>query len=142
MSLIPRSNFTDLDNLFDNFFPTFRFAPDTKNSFFSPQVDIEEKENSYLIKADLPGVKKEDINVTLHDGVLSIDAEHRENSEEKQDGKVIRRERRIGKFSRSFTVGKGIVDSDIQADYTDGLLTLSIPKSSKEEAVRKRISIG
>ena len=142
MNIMPRSSFTDFDSLFDNFFPTMRYAQENKGNLFTPHVDIAEFDDKYAIKADLPGVKKEDIHVSLYDGVLTLEASHSEESEEKKEGKVIRRERRTGKYARSFTVGKGITERDIVANYTDGMLTLTVPKAAEKEAVSKKISIG
>ncbi len=142
MNLIPRSSFSEFDSMFDNFFPTMRYAPKNADSLFVPHVDIAEFEDKYAIKADLPGVKKEDIHVTLLDGVLTLEASHSEESEEKKAGKVIRRERRTGSYARSFTVGKGVTERDIIANYTDGTLTLTVPKAAEKADVTKKIDIS
>lgn len=141
MNLIPRDAFTDLDSLFEDFFPGRRRL--TGDRLFSPQVDIEDREQEFVIKADLPGMKKDDINLTLEDGVLTLQAEHTEESKEEEKGKVIRRERRTGRYVRSFTVGRDVNEKDIDARFEDGVLMLTIPKKQTPAAEkRKRIEIG
>ena len=109
--------------------------------FFSPRVDIKESDNHFEITAELPGVDKQDIHVHVHDGVLTLEAEsNRENKEEK-DGKIIRQERRCGKFMRSFNLGGHIQESDIKAAFKDGLLTLEAPKLSPATPEKRRIDI-
>lgn len=138
MSLIPRT----FDSVFDDFFPSIRSNAETNNGFMIPRVDIEENENSYLITADLPGIKKEDLHVELNNGMLTIRAQHEESSEEKKEGVVIRRERRTGSYSRSFNVGKGVSEEGIKGEFNDGVLKLTVPKASQVEPQTKRIQIS
>ena len=138
MSLLPRT----FDSIFDDFFPSIRSSAETNNGFLIPRVDIEESEQNYLITADLPGIKKEDLHVELNNGMLTIRAQHEESSEEKKEGVVIRRERRTGSYSRSFNVGKGISEDDIKGEFTDGVLKLTVPKASEVEPQSKRIEIS
>lgn len=99
---------------------------------WSPTVDIEESEESYLIKADLPGVGKEDINVTFDKGVLGIQGEKKEEKEfEENGGKRHRTERYTGRFARYFTLPSEIRPDDIDAAYRDGVLSLLIPKAKE-----------
>lgn len=143
MALVPRDYFTDFDRMFEEFFPVRRRRGDTLPNFFSPHVDIEEQGDHYLVKAELPGVKKEDVKVTLENGMLTLQAEHREEKEEKKKGKVIRSERRVGKFSRSFSVPTSVKADDISASMEEGVLTIKIPKTKEERAAKsKQISIG
>jgi HSP20 family protein len=105
---------------------------------WAPSVDIEEQDDKYLIKADLPGVDKKDIDVKLENGTLSIRGEKRLESESKE-GKRHRTERFHGTFARSFTL-PDLVDADkVDASYRDGVLTLHIPKM--EQAKPKSIDI-
>jgi HSP20 family protein len=95
-----------------------------------PTVDISETELEYLIKAELPEVKKEDVKVTLEDGVLTIQGERKYEKEEK--GKRFHRvERSYGSFVRSFTLPEEIDDSNVKAEFKDGMLNLHLPKSEK-----------
>ena len=75
MTLVPRGNFFDIDRAFDNFWSPAKQSETPESGFFAPRVDIKERDNCYEITAELPGVKKDDIHVTLEDGVLSISAE-------------------------------------------------------------------
>ena len=105
---------------------------------WAPLVDIEETDKEFLIKAELPSVKKEDVKVSLEAGVLTIQGERREEKEEK-DRKVHRVERSYGKFLRSFTVPRGVDEKKVAADFKDGMLLVHVPKS--EVATPKLIDV-
>lgn len=108
---------------------------------WSPSVDIEESDDSYLIKADLPGVKKENIDVTFDKGVLGILGEKREEKETGEQGsKRHRTERFTGRFERYFTLPSEINVEGIDASYRDGVLSLLIPKA--REAKPKSIEVA
>lgn len=128
----------------------FSLLDDIERSFFSPSIqgnaqfrcDISEKDGGYLLEAELPGFDKEDINIDVNDSMLTISATHKEEKDEKdKDGNYIRRERRIGSFSRSFSVDGIDVDS-IRADYKNGVLSLALPKAKVVEPEPKKITIG
>lgn len=141
MNLIPRDSVTDFSRFFDDFFSPAR-AADNGKSFFSPQVDIEEQDGHYEIKADLPGVDKADIHVTLEDGILTLEAERSEQETEEKKGRVIRKERRFGRFSRSFHVGRNISVEDISGDFEGGVLRLTVPKETQQAPEKKRVEIS
>lgn len=140
-SLIPWEKETNL----------FRFMDDIERSLSNRlsgdarfRVDISEKDNGYLLEAELPGFDREDINVELQDKTLVINAIHKSEKEEKdKDGKYMRRERYYGSFSRSFDVSEIDVDK-IKADYKNGVLELDLPKQKPEnrESDVKKIEIG
>ncbi len=136
MSLIPRDSVWDMNHFFDHF-----LTPDVRKDFFSPQVDIKEKNKHYEIIADLPGVDKDHLNVTLENGVLTIEASAKEEKTEEEEGKVIRRERRSGKFMRSFNLGSDIQQADIDAQFKNGFLKLKVPKATEQVIEPKRIEI-
>src|SRR5215212_7557547 len=95
-----------------------------------PTVDISESEGEYLIKAELPEVKKEDVKVTVENGVLTLQGERRQEKEEK--GKKFHRvERSYGSFIRSFTLPESVDESMVKAEYKDGVLNLHLPKSER-----------
>ena len=95
-----------------------------------PIVDISETDAEYLIKAELPEVKKEDVKVTVENGVLTLQGERRQEKEDK--GKKYHRvERSYGSFVRSFTLPESIDESGVKAEYKDGVLNLHLPKSEK-----------
>jgi HSP20 family protein len=95
-----------------------------------PTVDISETEGEYLIKAELPEVRKEDVKVTVENGVLTLQGERRQEKEEK--GKRFHRvERSYGSFVRSFSLPESVDDGAVKAEYKDGVLNLHLPKSEK-----------
>ncbi|KUJ83498.1 Hsp20/alpha crystallin family protein [Microbulbifer flavimaris] len=141
MSLIPRGSLMDLDNMFEQMLSPSRLGGEAKEGFFSPRIDVRETEKSYEISAELPGVTKDDISVTLEDGVLTLEAEvHREEKQE-EEGRVIRQERRYGKYMRSFNLGADVSESDIDASFRDGVLTLKAPKREVTQPRTQRIEI-
>lgn len=95
-----------------------------------PTVDISETDGEYLIKAELPEVKKDDVKVTVENGVLTIQGERRQEKEEK--GKKYHRvERSYGTFVRSFTLPESVDEGAVKAEYKDGVLNLHLPKTEK-----------
>jgi len=105
---------------------------------FVPSIDISETEDQFLISAELPGMKKEDININLENGRLSINGERSFESE--QNGKKYHRiETKYGSFNRSFQLPDNVDEGSINAKYEDGLLNITIDKD--EEKVKKRIEI-
>lgn len=97
---------------------------------WSPTVDISETDGEYLIKAELPEVKKDDVKVTLEDGILTIQGERRREKDEKTT-KYHRVERSYGSFVRSFSLPDQVDENGVKAEYRDGMLNLRIPKSEK-----------
>ena len=95
-----------------------------------PTVDISETDGEYLIKAELPEVKKDDVKVTVENGVLTIQGERRQEKEEK-GRKYHRVERSYGSFVRSFTLPESVDEGAVKAEYKDGVLNLHLPKSEK-----------
>jgi HSP20 family protein len=107
-------------------------------SEWTPLVDITEDEKEYLIKAELPEVKKEDVKVTVENGTLSITGERKVEKEEK--GKKYHRvERAYGSFMRSFTLPEGTTGDKVSAEFKDGVLKVHLPKS--EEVKPKSIDV-
>lgn len=139
MALIPRDRFFDIDRIFDEFWAPSRLT--RQGAFFSPSVDIKEKDDHYEITAELPGVKKEDLHVTLNEGVLTIEAETRQEEKEEKEGRVIRQERRYGKFLRSFNLGDNVREENVDAEFNDGILTLRAPKAEPRVPTQRRIEV-
>ncbi|WP_207060854.1 Hsp20/alpha crystallin family protein [Motiliproteus sp. SC1-56] len=129
------SNLTRFNRMFgDTFFDDF-FRPLTQSATEKlPAIDVLESDESYIIKTDLPGVRKEDIEVKLENGVLSIRAETHKEDEEKQAGKLIRQERHYGSFLRQMSVGPDVDPDAVKAQFSDGLLTLTLPKQPEQPA--------
>lgn len=142
MNLVPGHSLFDVDNWFDNFLAPSRFSAESPSAAFTPRVDVTDKNDRIEITAELPGVKKEGIHVSLENGVLTLSAESLQENKEEKDGRIIRQERRYGKYLRSFQLGNAIHEADISANFKDGVLTLSAPKAKPEEPQRKRIEIS
>jgi len=105
---------------------------------WSPAVDLMEDKEKFTVKAELPGMKKEDIDVSLHGDMLNICGE-RKQEEEHKEGENYRSERYFGRFQRSVQLPYAVDGSKIEAAYRDGVLTVTLPKT--EEAKRKQIEI-
>ncbi len=103
------------------------------------KLDVKEDDKAYTIRADIPGVKKEDIHVTVEGNMVSINAEKKTEKEEKEGEKVLRSERYFGKVSRSFSLGSDVDEAKAQAKYTDGVLELTLPK--KAGGTSKKLAI-
>ncbi len=109
------------------FFAPTRVRTDADTYNWTPSVDISETDNGFEVRAELPGVAKDDLSVSVKDNLLTLSGEKRqENSEDTQNFRRV--ERHYGNFQRRFTLPSDVVADDIKADYTDGVLTLSIPK--------------
>lgn len=107
---------------------------------WSPAVDISEKDKEYLVKAQLPGVKKEDVKVELLNGVLTLSGERRYEKEEKTE-KTHRVESAYGSFMRSFVVPEDVLAERIAADYRDGILCVHLPKTDIKKPATKTIKV-
>jgi HSP20 family protein len=108
----------------------------------APQVriDLSETDAAYMVKAEIPGVKKEDIDVRIDGNQVTISAEVKQDKEEKKDGRVLRSERRYGYASRSFSLAHDVDQAAADAKYANGVLELKLPK--KAQAAGKRLAIG
>ena len=103
------------------------------------KTDVKEHETGYEVDIDLPGFKKDELNLDLTDGYLTISASKGlDKDEEDKKGKYIRKERYAGSMSRSFYVGDGITEDDIKAKYENGILKLSIPKKEAKAVEQKK----
>jgi HSP20 family protein len=109
------------------------------NQAWVPALDVWETENEIVYALDLPGIPEDKISVELDEGALTISAE-RERTQEESDERFYRFERRFGPFSRTFGVPQGVTDSDITADYKDGVLEVHVKKP--EQPKPKRIQVG
>lgn len=110
------------------------------NNVSAFRTDITEKDGKYILEADLPGFKKEDISVDIDKDCLTITAEHKSEEKEENADSYIRRERYYGSYTRSFNV-KGIDTEAITAAYNDGVLTLTMPKKEPEIPAARRLEI-
>ena len=127
---------------FDDFFRGVFLRPlDVGQPSDAPtvKVDVKEQDNAYVVHAELPGIKKEDIHVNVDGAVLSISAERKQEKEIKEGERVLRTERHFGKVSRSFQLAQDIDDGQAVAKFSDGVLELTLPKKAATQA--KRLSI-
>jgi HSP20 family molecular chaperone IbpA len=128
------------ESLFDDFFDGFTKPVANANRYATQgnvmRTDVKERDDSYELDIDLPGLKKEDVKAELKDGYLTVNATHGSQDEKKnEDGRYIRRERYYGTASRSFYVGNEIKQEDIKAKFEDGILKLVVPKKQKQPEV-------
>ena len=145
------ANITKVDPFTDLFrFEPFRdmeaFVPSRLRRFFQElpaeptiKLDVSEDEKAYHVKAELPGVRKEDISVEIDGNQVSLMAEVRRETEEKKDEKVVHSERYYGKQFRSFTLARPIDRKAAEAKFVDGVLDLTLPKGGAEASPRLTI---
>jgi HSP20 family protein len=126
----PFAELSRFSPLGDDFFRGFALRPVFQNLEEEPQMrlDVAENDKTYTVKAEIPGVKKEDIKVSIDGNQVSISAEVKKEKEEKEGSKVIRSERYYGSVSRSFSLAQDVDEGGAQAKYDDGVLVLTLPK--------------
>jgi len=108
-------------------------------SGWSPALDVSDDKDAIFVNVELPGMKKEEINLTLHNGALTVSGE-RKQERAAEEGETFRSERYFGKFQRSVTLPAAVDASKVSASYKDGILTVELPKA--EEAKPKQIEVG
>jgi len=124
---------------FDGFFDEFGLPEMADEKQWLPKVDVSETDDHVIVKAEVPGMDKKDINVTMSDGILTIRGEKKqEKEEEKENYRFV--ERRYGSFSRSLRVPNGVDGNKIEAGYKDGVLKVVIPKSGSEKSRKIEIA--
>ena len=135
------------DSICRSFYDPFRELEALQRSFFSGndlpafRTDVKDQGDSYLLEAELPGFKREDIHLDVNDDTLTISAERKSESEDKEeDGKYVKRERSYGSFCRSFDL-TGINADAIKAAYVDGILKLTLPKQVEQPKAARRLEI-
>ncbi len=139
MNIIPRDPWYNVDTFFDDLF-AHRHLLD-KEAPYKPRIDIIDKGDHYLFVTELPGITKENVNVSLSNGILTIEAKADEEKTSETEH-VIRQERRFGLFSRSISVGDNINADDIKAEFKDGLLKLTAPKPTASRKETQKIEIS
>ncbi|MCI9664610.1 MAG: Hsp20/alpha crystallin family protein [Lachnospiraceae bacterium] len=135
------------ENLFDDLMESFAFPtfPDVDRALYGKnakklmKTDVKETQDGYVVDIDLPGFKKEEIQMQLENGYLTVNASKGLEKEEKnEDGRYVRRERYAGSMSRSFYVGENVTENDIHPKYENGILTFSLPKEEKRAVEEKK----
>jgi HSP20 family protein len=146
MRVIKWEPFRDMDDVFDRFFAdAFRRLPrnaaEGRPSLdWAPPADVSETEGEYLIKAEIPEVRKEDLSLTVQDGVLTLSGERRQ--EKREDGERLHRvERQYGAFARRFALPEDADDQGIRAESRDGVVTIHVPKHKVEQPQPRQIQV-
>jgi HSP20 family protein len=134
-ALAPADLLRDFMNLHFPFFPKEKAGMNT----WSPALDVHDDQESFTVTLEAPGLQKSDFEISYHDGVLSIAGERKEQKETKERA-YFRRERFFGRFSRSVSLPADVQADRIAASYTDGVLTVTLPKA--EEAKPKQIEVS
>lgn len=106
-----------------------------------PAVDIQETETEFKLVADLPGISKDALDVSVTNDVLSITVHAQGENEEKAEGRVLRKERFRGEIARSFKLGEAVDSENIQAGYKDGVLSIAVPKKESKQSRKIEISV-
>jgi HSP20 family protein len=128
----------EIDRLFDSPLDALTSTSQQFLNGWMPSIDLLEEENQLVLKAELPGMKKEDIDISLHGDVLTLSGERKEETAHEK-AEVYRAERFLGKFQRTLTLPVAVNGNKVQASYKDGILTVTLPKA--EEAKPKQIQI-
>ncbi len=106
------------------------------------KTDVKANDDEYTLSIDLPGIDKKDINISLQDGYLTVEAvRNNEQTEKDEKSNYVFREKVYGRMSRTFYVGEGISEDNVKAKYDNGILTVVVPKYKEEEKALKKISI-
>jgi HSP20 family protein len=146
MRVIKWEPFRDIDDAFDRFFAeTVRRWPQAGNERraaqeWAPAADVSETDAEYLIKADLPEVRKEDVSITVQDGVLTLSGERRQEKREETE-KLHRVERVYGSFARRFALPENADEQGIRAESRDGVILIHIPKVKVVQPQPRQITI-
>jgi HSP20 family protein len=138
--MVSIARYTPFEDAFDDLFRGFLANPSVaRNGVAQFRVDVTENENAYNLRAEIPGVKKDDIQITVDGDTVAISAEVRNEKEVKNGERVLRTERQYGKAYRAFALGQPVDEAAASAKYADGVLELTLPK--KAEAQAKRITV-
>ena len=136
------ARFTPFDDAFDDLFRGFLVRPvsyESQAGTAQIRVDVTENDNAYNLRAEIPGVKKDDIQITIDGDTVAVAAEVKNEKDVKNGERVLRTERYYGKVYRAFTLGQAVDETAAAAKYADGVLELTLPKKAAVQA--KRITI-
>jgi HSP20 family protein len=132
---------TTADRIFRGFFAPVWTNGSSATATYGMPIDVSETEDGYSVRATLPGFKPEEVEVTVTDGVLSIEAKRSEEKTEEK-GRYLRREVFSGNFRRRLTLPGGVKPDDIKAEFENGVLTLEVPREAKPAPVKVAITAG
>jgi HSP20 family protein len=134
--------YSPFDDAFDSLFRGFLARPvsfNVSDETAPIRVDVTENDNAYTLRAEIPGVKKDDIQITIDGDTVAINAEVKSQKDIREGDRVLRTERYYGKVHRAFALGQPVDEASATAKYADGVLELTLPK--KPEAQAKRVTI-
>ena len=134
----PLSIFDEMNRMVRNVYNDDWNLPVYRDSIWNPAVDVKENEGSFVLTADIPGLTKKDVKISINNRVLNLHGERKEEKEN-EDGKFYYRERHIGSFSRSFQLPETVNEDGIQASFRNGVLSIELPKL--EESLPKDLEI-
>jgi len=147
MSIVRWEPFGEIDSMFNRFLPSILNRLPSRgagsngdNLQWAPSADIGETDKEYLIRAELPAVKKEDVKVTVDDGMITIEGERKQQKEDKNE-KMHRVESFYGHFVRSFSLPESVDENAIRCESKDGVLTVRIPKTQAQKHPPKDIKV-
>lgn len=129
----------EMSRLFDDFLPARSTSDQQESAVWAPRADLSETDDAFVIAIDLPGIERDDLDITVEDGTLKISGE-RAMREEHDRGQFHRIERSYGRFYRSFSFGPNVDPDNIDATFDDGVLTVRVGKA--EERKPRRIEVG
>lgn len=127
------------DDLFNGFFLRPTALAEQTRSRVTIRMDVTEDDKAYVVHAEVPGAKKEDVHVTIDGNQVAISAEAKTRKEQKEGEKVLRTERSFGKAYRAFTLAQEVDEASAEAKYVDGVLELTLPKKTAVAATRLMI---
>lgn len=132
--------FSDMDRFFDNDILNMPMQWGRQMMANMPATNIRESEKDYSIEVAAPGMTKDDFNIDVNDGMLTISCQKESDSSDEQDN-YTRREYNFSSFSRSFRLPESVKEDDIKAKYNDGILEIKVPKTQEQEKPKKKIKI-
>jgi HSP20 family protein len=137
----PWSRFSEeVDRMFDELWHPSFFRRGRMTRMWTPQIDVLEKEGSLVVRADLPGISRDDLEVEVADNMLTLRGERRHEEEQQEEG-YYRAERSYGSFSRTIPLPEGVSTEDVKATFNDGVLEIRIPVPQQQTAQARRIQI-
>lgn len=133
----------EFDNMFEGFMRPLRWIDEeAATEGLVPRLDVIERDDEYVVRTEIPGAKKENIEVAVENGVLTISAETKSETEEKDGERVIRQERRYGRYVRNLRLDKTVDDKKVKAIYKDGVLELTLPKAEAVKPKKITVDVG
>jgi HSP20 family protein len=140
------SPFNRLASLQDELNRLFDFSLPSRDSGlfsgWSPALDLYDDKDAFTVNVELPGLKKEDIEISLHDGVLTVSGERKHELEQKGEAQTFRSERYFGKFQRSLSLPAQVNANAIKATYKDGILSVTLPKAEEAKPRQIEVTVG